>query len=162
MRGMARTSVFWRYLFSIAIVAVITTFYRQLFHANPTTVALTFLLVILFVSAYWGFRLAALAAVIATAAFNYFFLPPVGTFTIADSQNWIALFVFLVTAIVASNLSERVRREAAQANQRRREVERLYSLSQSLLTIESTLELLNRLPLIVANTFQAEGALLRI
>src|SRR4051794_31831644 len=159
---MARARVFWHYLLSLTLVAAITTFYRHVFHANPTTVALTFLLVILFVSAYWGFRLAAIAAVIATAAFNFFFLPPVGKFTIADPQNWIALFVFLVTAILASNLSERARREAAQANQRRHEVERLYALSESLLTLESTLELLNRLPLIVASIFQAEGALLRI
>ena len=44
-------------------------------------------------------------AVGATAAFNFFFLPPVGTFTIADPQNWVALFAFLVTALVASNLA---------------------------------------------------------
>jgi two-component system sensor histidine kinase KdpD len=147
---------------SMAVVAAITAFYHHLLHANPTTVALTFLLLILFVSAYWGFRLAAIVSIVATAAFNFFFLPPFGTFTIADPQNWIALFVFLITAIVASNLAERVRREAAQAIQRRREVERLYALSQSLLTAESRAELLNRIPSMVTDTFGMEGALLRI
>lgn len=129
---------------------------------NPTTVALTFLVLVLFVSANWGFRLASLAAVLATAAFNFFFLPPVGTFTIADPQNWIALFVFLVTAMIASNLAERARREAAQAHQRRTEVERLYALSQALLTAENTLQLVNRIPSIITDTFGMQGAILRI
>jgi len=162
MRHMARGSNALHYCISIALVAVLTIFYRRVFHANPTTVALTFLLLILFASAYWGFRLAAILSVVATAAFNFFFLPPYGTFTIADPQNWIALFVFLITAIVASNLSERARREAAQANRRRREVEQLYALSQSLLTAENTVELLNRIPSMVTDTFGTEGALLRV
>jgi two-component system sensor histidine kinase KdpD len=70
--------------------------------------------------------------------------------------------VCLITAIVASNLAERERREAAQAHQRRTEVERLYALSQSLLTAENTVELLNRIPKMVAETFGREGAILRI
>jgi two-component system, OmpR family, sensor histidine kinase KdpD len=159
---MAKTGTVTRYTASVAIVVAITTVYRLLFHVNPTTVALTFLLLILFVSAYWEFRLAALTSLLATAAFNFFFLPPYGTFTIADPQNWIALFVFLITAIVASNLAERARREAAQARQRRTEVERLYALSQSLLTAENTLSLLNRIPGMVTDTFGTEGAMLRI
>lgn len=159
---MARVSVLWRYFISIATVAVIIALSRHLFHVNPTTVALSFLLLILFVAAYWGFRLAAVIAIISTAVFNFFFLPPYGTFTIADPQNWIALFAFLITAIVASNLAEHARREAAQANQRRREVERLYALSQSLLTAENTFELLNKIPTMVVETFGSEGALLRV
>jgi two-component system sensor histidine kinase KdpD len=99
---------------------------------------------------------------VATAAFNFFFLPPYGTLTIADPQNWIALFAFLITAIVASNLAERARREAARAHQRRTEVERLYALSQSLLTAENIVELLNRIPSMISETFGAEGAILRI
>ncbi len=159
---MARTRTVARYIASIAAVVAITSVYRLLFHVNPTTVALTFLLLILFVSAYWGFRIAAVCSLVATAAFNFFFLPPYGTLTIVDPQNWIALFVFLITAIVASNLSERARREAAQADQRRTEVERLYALSQSLLTAETTLSLLNRIPAMVTDTFGTESAMLRI
>ena len=61
------------------------------------------------------------------------------TFTIADPQNWVALFSFLVTAVVASNLAERARREAEGAKQRRREVERLFGLSQRLLASDNVL-----------------------
>lgn len=120
---------------------------------NHTTVALMFLVMVLLSSAYWGLRYAVVMAVGATAAFNFFFLPPIGTFTIADPQNWVALFAFLVTALVASNLAERARNEAEGAKQRRRELERLFSLSQRLLASENVLELLNALPLYVQETF---------
>jgi two-component system sensor histidine kinase KdpD len=141
-----------RFAAVIAAIAGITVLGSRL-HVNPTTVALMFLVAVLLASAYWGLRYALLLAVGATAAFNFFFLPPVGTFTIADPQNWIALFAFLVTAVVASNLAERARREAEGAKQHRREVERLYGLSQRLLASENVLELLNALPLYVKETF---------
>ena len=112
-----------RYLFVVAAIAVITAVDFKL-RLNHTTVALMFLVTVLLTSAYWGLRYAVVMAVGATAAFNFFFLPPVGTFTIADPQNWVALFAFLVTALVASNLAERARSEAEGAQQRRREVER--------------------------------------
>ena len=58
---------------------------------NHTAVALLFLITVLFASAYWGLRYAVVLSFAATAAFNFFFLPPLYTFTIADPQNWIAL-----------------------------------------------------------------------
>lgn len=142
----------WRFAVVLAAVIAITAVDFRL-HVNQTTVALMFLVTVLLTSAYWGLRYAAVMAVIATAAFNFFFLPPFKTFTIADPQNWVALFAFLVTALVASNLAERARREAEGAKQRRREVERLYGLSQRLLAAENVLELLNALPRYVQETF---------
>ena len=141
-----------RYASVVAVIGVITAVGSRL-HVNHTTVALMFLVSVLLASAYWGLRYAVVLAVVATAAFNFFFLPPFGTFTIADPQNWIALFAFLVTALVASNLAERARREAEAAKQRRREVERLYGLSQRLLASENVLELMNALPGYVQDTF---------
>jgi two-component system sensor histidine kinase KdpD len=129
-------------------------------HVNPTTVALTFLLAVLVISASWGLKYAVVTAIAATATFNYFFLPPVGTFTIADPQNWIALFAFLVTAIIASQLSERARREAEDANRRRHEVERLYAFSQHLLIAENVVGLLNALPQQVVDSFGCTSAAL--
>jgi two-component system, OmpR family, sensor histidine kinase KdpD len=141
-----------RYAVVISAIAAITTIDYRL-HVNPTTVALMFLVAVLLVSAYWGLRYALVLAVGATAAFNFFFLPPIGTFTIADPQNWVALFAFLITALVASNLAERARSDAEDAQQRRREVERLYGLSQRLLASENVLELLNALPSYVQEIF---------
>jgi two-component system sensor histidine kinase KdpD len=141
-----------RYIAVVAALALITAIDFKL-RVNHTTVALMFLVAVLLTSAYWGLRYAVVLAVGATAAFNFFFLPPVGTFTIADPQNWVALFAFLITALVASNLSERARREAEESERRRRDVERLYGLSQRLLASENVLELLNALPLYVQETF---------
>ncbi len=146
-----------RYAVVVAVIGVITRLDYRL-HVNHTTVALMFLVTVLLTSAYWGLRYAVVMAVGATAAFNFFFLPPVGTFTIADPQNWVALIAFLVTALVASNLAERARREAEGAKQRRREVERLYGLSQRLLASENVLELLNALPQYVQETFSVGSA----
>jgi two-component system sensor histidine kinase KdpD len=141
-----------RYVLVVVAIGALT-FVDFKLKVNHTTVALMFLVMVLLTSAYWGLRYAVVMAVVATAAFNFFFLPPIGTFTIADPQNWVALFAFLVTALVASNLAERARREAEGAKQRRREVERLFSLSQRLLASENVLELLNALPLYVQETF---------
>lgn len=141
-----------RYALVVAAIGVITAIDFKL-HVNHTTVAMMFLVTVLLASAYWGLRYAVVMAVGATAAFNFFFLPPVGTFNIADPQNWVALFAFLVTALVASDLAERARRQAEGAKQRRREVERLFALSQRLLASENVLELLNALPKYVQETF---------
>lgn len=140
------------------IVPLIVLFYKQALHANVTTVALTFLLAVLLVSANWGSWYAAFLAVYSTLAFNFFFLPPFGTFTIADPQNWIALFAFLATAVIAGQLSERARREMLAATQRRREIEQLYAFSQRLLTLESVPELLNLVPRHITETFSCRGA----
>jgi two-component system, OmpR family, sensor histidine kinase KdpD len=150
-----RTQALRYFVVAAGIAAITAPAYRL--HLNQTTVALMFLVLVLLTSAYWGLRYAVVMAILATAAFNFFFLPPFGTFTVADPQNWVALFAFLITALVASNLAERARREAERAQQRRREVERLYGLSQSLMTSESALELLNALPQYVQETFSVRS-----
>jgi K+-sensing histidine kinase KdpD len=94
---------------------------------NHTTVALAFLLVVLFVAAFWGARPAIVGSVLGVLCFNFFFLPPVGTLTIADPDNWIALAAFLATAITAGQLSARVKRRAEEAEAGQREIERLYN-----------------------------------
>lgn len=93
---------------------------------SPTTVALAFLLVVLFVATSWGSRPALLASLLGILSFNFFFLPPVHTLTIADPENWVAVAAFLVTSITAGQLSARARRRAEEAESGRREIERLY------------------------------------
>ena len=149
-----------RYAAVLALVLGPVEFYRRLLPVNPTTVALTFLLGVLIVSAFWGLRYALVLALAATLAFNFYFLPPVGTFTVADPQNWIALFTFLVTAVIASQLSESARRETRNANQRRREVERLYAFSQRLLAADNVAALLNAIPAYICEIFGGSSAAL--
>ena len=121
-----------RFAGAIVMVAAVIEVYR-LVAVNNTTVALSLVLAILGISAWWGLGAAVLASVIAMLGFNYYFLPPVRTFTIQDPQNWVALFAFLVTAVTASQLSERARRREAEAEARRIESERLYDLVQAMM-----------------------------
>ena len=100
---------------ALGLVLVIVFVYRRVFAVNQTTVAMTFLLAILTVSAAWGFAASAFMSLAAMLAFNYYFLPPFGTLVIADPQNWVALFTFLATSLIASKLSERARREAQES-----------------------------------------------
>src|SRR5262245_5116164 len=95
-------------------------------HVNPTTVALAFLLIILFVATAWGSRPAIVASVIGIVCFNFFFLPPFRTFAIRDPHNWVAFIVFMITAITVGQLSGRVKRRAEEAEAAKAEVERLY------------------------------------
>src|SRR5258707_10451321 len=111
---------------SLAIVAGIAFLYRQVLLVNQTTVALTLLLAILAVSAVWGMAVSVFMSVVAMLVFNYEFLPPIGKLTIVDPQNCLPLGAFLVTSIMGSQLSSRIRNEADEANGRRREIERLY------------------------------------
>ncbi len=146
-----------RYLVSCILVIPVVALCR-LANANASTAGFAFLLAVLVVSAIWGLRCATLLSVISTLAYNFFFLPPFGTLTIADPQNWIALFTFLLTAVIASQLSERARRETLNANHRRRELEQLYAFSQHLLTADNVLGLVNAIPVKVVETFGAEFA----
>ena len=149
-----------RFGIAVAVDFLIVWVYFSLIQVNQTTVGFTFLLGILVVAAAWGLWCAIFMSLLATLVYNFFFFPPVLQFTIADPQNWVALFTFLVTAIIASQLSERARREAQHANQRRRELERLYAFSQQLLVAQDVLELLNTIPRHIVESFGTKGAAL--
>lgn len=151
-----------RFAACAAALLLVVCIYTQVIHVNPTTVALTFLISVLIVSAVWGLRYALFSAFVAAAAFNYFFLPPTGTFIVADTQNWIALFALLTTAVIASELSDRARRQTEEAVGRRRELERLYSFSQQLLTADNVLQLLNAVPHHVVESFGVSAAVVYV
>jgi two-component system sensor histidine kinase KdpD len=123
------------------IVAV----YRLWLHVSQTTVALTLLMLVLFLAAYWGLRYAVVTSIAASICYNYFFLPPIGTFTINDPQNWLGLFAFLAVSVLGSRLAEKARGEAEDARMRQRELEVLYGLSRELLQTENVASLLNAL-----------------
>lgn len=150
-----------RFVVAFAIVFAITLFYRRVLPSvNATTVALTLLLSILAISTIWGMAVSVAMSVVAMLAFNFFFLPPVGTFTIADPQNWVALAAFLVVAVLASRLSTSARQQAADASARERDIERLYRFSQGLLESGNVMELLNRIPAQIVNVFEIGAAAL--
>lgn len=149
-----------RWILAFSALAGIVLAYRQWFHVNPTTVALTLLLYILLLAARWSLRYAVAVSILATALYNFYFLPPIGTFTIADPQNWLALFAFLATGVIGSRLSQRARDEAEQARARQREVEVLFTLSRDLLQTDNVAALVNSLPEVVSRSSHADAVVL--
>ncbi len=109
----------------LAAIAAATAAIFALRDAVPVvSTGVLYLLAVLLVSSYWGLRLGLLTAVLSAAAFNWFHIPPTGRFTIAESQNWVALAVYLVAAVLASTLAGAARRRAEEAERRRREADR--------------------------------------
>src|SRR5438105_2180588 len=85
------------------------------------------------VAVVWGLVYAIPVSIASMLAFNWFFLPPTHTFALRDSENWFALAVYLVTAVVVSELAARARRRAGEAEQREREAALLAQASDALL-----------------------------
>ncbi len=145
MNSRSLVSIF-RWSSAAVLLAGIIAVYHLWLHVNPTTVALTLLLLVLLLAARFGLRYAVATSLVATAAYNFYFLPPIGTFIINDPQNWVGLFAFLTVAVVGSRLSERAREEAEDARSRQRELEVLYGLSRELLQTDNVAGLLNSIP----------------
>jgi two-component system sensor histidine kinase KdpD len=112
-------------------VAVVTVVFSRLLAANSSTVGFSFLMVVLGIATMNSFWTSAAVGMAATLCFNFFFLPPVGRFTIADPENWVSLFTFLLTALVASHLSDEAQKRAAEARRHQQETEQLYAISSS-------------------------------
>jgi two-component system, OmpR family, sensor histidine kinase KdpD len=146
-----------RFVASICAVTLITAVARSAMQVNATTIGFAFLLLVLVVASTWGYIEALLTSVAAGLAFNFFFLPPFGTFTIADPQNWVALFSFLSTALIASRLSTEAKRRAGYAVERQRDVERLYAFSRAILLISSADPFPAQLARKLAEIFQLES-----
>jgi two-component system sensor histidine kinase KdpD len=121
---------------------------------SPTTVALGLLLVVLGTATTARLAVAIVVSVVAMLAFNFFFLPPVGTLTIANPQNWIALFAFLTVAVIASNLSAAAKGRERDAIARGNEVTRLFDLTRDVLLTTDTATAMDILARQVARRFE--------
>jgi two-component system, OmpR family, sensor histidine kinase KdpD len=129
----------WRHhasgvVFGVASVAIVTGAVYALRPVAPVlSLGVLYLLAVLTVAVVWGVVYALAVSVASLLVFNFLFLPPLHTFALRDSQNWVALAVYLVTAIVAGQLAARARRRAAEAEQREREAALLAEVSGLLL-----------------------------
>ena len=108
-----------RFVAALLLIALVT-FLALSVGANATTIGFTYLILILGISSLAGLAVGLVSSLVATACFNYFFLPPLHTWVISDPANWVALISFFVAAVVASRLVVR-----------RQERERLEALRES-------------------------------
>jgi two-component system sensor histidine kinase KdpD len=139
---------------SLAAIATTAALLGLLPDISPTTVSLVLLLIVLGTATIGRLRVAIVASVAAMLTLNFFFLPPVGTFTIADPQNWIALFAFLVVSVIASNLSAAAQERTREAVARRNEVTRLFDLTRDVLLTTETTGAIDALARHVARRFE--------
>ena len=142
------------FLGGLGAIAAVTAALKTLPDVSPTTAALALLLVVLGAATLARLRTAIVVSLLAMLTLNFFFLPPIGTFTIADPQNWIALFAFLVVAVIASNLSAAAQDRARDAIARRNEVTRLFDLTRDVLLTTETAGAIDVLARHVARRFE--------
>ena len=141
----------------LAGVAALTWIDFRLIHVNSATAAFTFLVLVLGLATRSNLQESIIASVASMLAYNFFFLPPIGTFTIADPQNWVALFAFLATAITASHLSSSARRRAEEAKVRQQELQQMYDFSRALILGHDDRSLPNEITHQIAALFGIES-----
>jgi K+-sensing histidine kinase KdpD len=133
------------YVLASVAIGVLTTLLIPLrSEINTTTVGFAFLLLVVAVAIIWGSGPALLASVLGMLCYNFFFLPPIYKFTIADPQNWVALTAFFITALAVGQLSARAKRRAEEAETGRTENRRLYEELQEAFERASEAEALRR------------------
>lgn len=121
------------YLVTFGGVAVVTAFYSVVFPAvGPATIALSLLLVVLTTSIISGLTFGIISSILSVFSYYYLFLYN-GKFLVSEAQSWIDFSVFLVTAVITSQLSSALRKRAYEAESRREEVLKLYQLSKEIL-----------------------------
>src|SRR5215204_1387421 len=110
----------WLGLVAAAAAVALTTVavYPLKAIAADISLSVVYLLAVLFIASLWGLWLGVATAVASALAFNFFHIPPTGRFTIHEGENWVALAVFLVAAVVASALADAARSRALEADQR--------------------------------------------
>lgn len=119
---------------SVITVVVATAIVYPLKTVAPVvSLSVVYLPAVALVSVYWGLWLGLATALLSAAAFNFFHLPPIGRFTIADSRNWVALAAFTTIAVIVSTIAGVARRRAEEAELRRREADLAADLARELL-----------------------------
>jgi two-component system sensor histidine kinase KdpD len=123
-----------RYGASVGGVAAVTWLISLVLpHYHVGNISMVYLLLVLALAVFAGSGPAIAASVLAFLAFDWFFVPPVGRVTVADADQWLALCLFLVAAIITGQLAAGLRRRAAEAQRRAQETQTLYALSMAIL-----------------------------
>jgi two-component system sensor histidine kinase KdpD len=116
-------------------VIALLTFAGYVLHFNPSPVGFLFLLVVVVEAILCGFWQASMVSLFACACLDYFFYPPLLSFSLSDPQDWVALGAFEISALIVSRLSSRERLNSREAKLQRMSMEQLYELSRSTLLI---------------------------
>jgi len=129
--------------------------------ANLPTAGSLYMLVVVIVSATWpGFWEGSLTSIAAVNCLNYFFVPPVLTWRVADAQNWVALGIFEITALTVSRLAARAQGQARAEARQRGQVQKLYDLSRRILFLDRRRTISPQIVSLIQETFGLESVAL--
>jgi two-component system sensor histidine kinase KdpD len=144
------------------LAAMLTTALLVWLGANPTAAGMTFLVLVVWSATQAGLWLSLYVAALCALSFDYFFLPPVGAFRLAGTQEWVAMLSFVACCVVVGRVAEQARRQTRKAEQRREDVERLYALSQEVMLHEDAVRLIHDLPRLIDRIFALDGVVLYV
>lgn len=161
MEGLSDSQGIVHWVVATAMTALTTAVLVGL-HANATTAGLVFLALVVWSATQAGRTLSLYIALFCAISFDFFFLLPVHTFLLAGAQQWVDMFTFIASCLVVSRVAERARRQTRQAEQRRKDVERLYELSQELILYEDPDGLIRKLPRLIEHIFCLQGVVLYV
>jgi len=155
----SRGIVHW---FVATAIASLTTLALVWLHANSTTAGMVFLALVVWAATQAGLTLSLYIAALCAVSFDFFFLLPFHTFWLAGAQQWIDMLTFAACCLAVSRVAEKARLQTRQAQQRRRDVERLYELSQELMLYEDAEKLIRDLPRLIHHIFSLDGVVLYV
>jgi len=148
--------------FAATLGVASVTFLLSLARINETAAGLVFLTIVVWFATRAGIRRALYVALLCALSFDYYFLPPVHTFRLAGPQEWIEMLSFAVSCVIVGRLAERTRNQTRNAEQRREDVERLYTLSQEMMLHEDAARLIRDMPRLVESSFGLETVILYV
>jgi two-component system sensor histidine kinase KdpD len=147
------------YVAGLSAVSAVTFIAFRL-HLNLSTSGSLYFLIVVMVSVVWGFWEASVTSLLAVSCLNYFFVPPIFTWIIADPQNWVALATFEAAALAVSRLSARVQGQAKEEARQRLQIEKLYDLSRRILFLNRGQSIGPQIVALIQEIFQTESAAL--
>jgi two-component system, OmpR family, sensor histidine kinase KdpD len=157
--GMARRIARW---IGASAVVVLANFLLLRAHLNETAAGLVFLTLVVWFAARAGIAMSLYVALLCAVLFDYYFLQPLYTLRLQGLQQWIEMGSFLVSSVVVGQLAERARRQTRQAQQRRDDVERLYTLSQDMMLHEDANRLIRELPQLIQRGWKLDDVVLYV
>ena len=148
-------------LAGLSLIAVLAcTWLAFSLQLNFASAGFLYLFLIVVTALYGGFWVATLSSVVAVACLNYFFVPPVFSFTVTRPENWVALGAFEFTALTISRLSHRAHSRAAEAIAERSDSQHLYETAQRILALDRSGEPGTPIPPVIREVFALSGVAL--
>ena len=157
----SRVQTALRWLFS-SVIAASATYALVVLKADSGTAGILYLVLVVWAATLAGRALSIYLAVVTSFLFDYYFLPPLHRLGLSGLQSWLAMMSFVVSCVLVSRVAERARRQTKQAEQRREDVERLYSLSQEMMLHDDAAGLIREIPRLVERNFALAAVLLYV